>query len=124
MRPPVDDSATAMVSPLCLRRAATELARVWSWVGGMVDDFLRWAPGVVRRLGRASHFSYPNPSIRKGTDYCSAMRFPVLYEDGNFSLLELNSESLVFEGRLGSVELACYLLLVGDCRVVQGRSSV
>ena len=29
MRPPVDDSATATVSPLSLRRAPTELARVW-----------------------------------------------------------------------------------------------
>ena len=38
MRPPVDDSATATVSPLSFRRAPTELARVWRGVGMFGDS--------------------------------------------------------------------------------------
>ena len=38
MRPPVDDSATATVSPLSFRRDPAELARVWRGLGMFGDS--------------------------------------------------------------------------------------
>ena len=53
MRPPVDDSATATVSPRSLRSVPTELARVCSG-DGMVGGFLLATNGGFRHPERDS----------------------------------------------------------------------
>lgn len=58
MSPPVDDSAMEMVSLRSLRSFPMVLARVWSWVVGMVVslvDYLTSVVGIVSILLCVDH---------------------------------------------------------------------